>query len=81
MTNLVVLISGNGSNLQAILDAARAGTLPARVCAVVSNRRDAYGLVRAHEAGVPTEYHPFKPYREAGRDQFSQLEVILASML
>ncbi|MFZ2423915.1 MAG: formyltransferase family protein, partial [Anaerolineae bacterium] len=41
MARLVVLISGSGSNLQALLDACQDGRLPARVAAVVSNRRDA----------------------------------------
>lgn len=49
---LVILISGNGSNLQAILDACENGTLPAQVVAVISNRAEAYGLVRANTAGV-----------------------------
>jgi formyltetrahydrofolate-dependent phosphoribosylglycinamide formyltransferase len=66
---LVVLISGSGSNLQALLDAAAAATLPAEVVGVVSNRKDAYGLVRAREAGVPTVYFPYKPYRESGRSR------------
>ena len=48
----VVLISGNGSNLQAILDACESGELPASVVCVVSNQADAYGLVRAKNAGV-----------------------------
>lgn len=52
-SNLVVLISGNGSNLQAILDACGAGELKARVVAVISNRADAFGLERARRAGVP----------------------------
>lgn len=64
---LAVLISGNGSNLQAILDAIRARMLDAQVVVVVSNRKDAYGLQRAEAAGVPTRYHPLKPYREADR--------------
>jgi formyltetrahydrofolate-dependent phosphoribosylglycinamide formyltransferase len=51
--NLVVLVSGYGSNLQAILDAVQLGVLPARVCAVISNKADAYGLERASLAGVP----------------------------
>ena len=51
---LVVLISGSGTNLQAILDACASGALPAQVVAVVSNRADAYGLQRAAQAGVPT---------------------------
>ena len=50
---LVVLISGNGSNLQAILDNIARGTLPARVAAVISDRADAFGLTRAARAGVP----------------------------
>lgn len=50
---LAVLISGEGSNLQAILDACRNGYLNAAVCAVVSNRAEAHGLRRALEAGAP----------------------------
>lgn len=50
---IVVLISGSGSNLQAILDACAQGDLPAQVAAVISNRSDAYGLTRAAAAGVP----------------------------
>ncbi len=49
---LVVLISGNGSNLQAILDACVSVELPASVVCVISNKADAYGLVRAKNAGV-----------------------------
>ncbi len=51
-TRLVVLISGNGSNLQAILDACASGELPASVVTVISNKPDAYGLTRARNAGV-----------------------------
>jgi phosphoribosylglycinamide formyltransferase 1 len=51
---LVVLISGNGSNLQAILDACRDGILNAAVRVVISNRSAAYGLERARNAGVLT---------------------------
>ncbi len=65
--NLAVLASGNGSNLQAILDACTAKTLAARVVFVVSNRRDARALDRAEIAGVPTLYHPLKWYTETGR--------------
>jgi phosphoribosylglycinamide formyltransferase-1 len=53
---IVVLISGSGSNLQAVLDACRIGTIAADVVGVVSNKVDAYGLVRAEEAGVDTEH-------------------------
>lgn len=51
---IVILISGNGSNLQAIIDAIRAG-LPAEIRAVISNNPQAYGLSRAREAGIPAE--------------------------
>ena len=51
---LVVLISGHGSNLQAILDRIAAGSLPAEVRAVISDRADAPGLERARKAGVTT---------------------------
>lgn len=51
---IAVCISGSGSNLQAIIDAIEAGTLPARITLVVSNRADAYGLTRARRSGLPT---------------------------
>jgi phosphoribosylglycinamide formyltransferase 1 len=53
MKRLVVLISGTGSNLQAILDACARNVLPASVVAVISNNSNAYGLTRARDAGVP----------------------------
>ena len=67
MKNLVVLISGHGRNLQALIDHCAAGTIPARVAAVVSNRADAYGLERARAAGIATEVVPHGDYptREA----------------
>jgi formyltetrahydrofolate-dependent phosphoribosylglycinamide formyltransferase len=52
---LVGLISGTGSNLQAILDACATGQLNAQIVAVVSNKADAYGLERARRADVATE--------------------------
>jgi phosphoribosylglycinamide formyltransferase-1 len=53
---VAVLISGEGSNLQALLDAARAGSLGAEIVAVVSNRSGARGLERARAAGVPARH-------------------------
>ena len=50
---LVVLISGHGSNLQAILDACTSGELNAAVVAVISNRSEAFGLERARQTGIP----------------------------
>jgi len=51
---LVVLISGNGTNLQAIIDACTTRKLPAKVAAVISNEPAAYGLQRARDARIPT---------------------------
>lgn len=53
--NVVVLISGSGSNLQAIIDGIAGGHIPARISAVIANRADAYGLVRAQNAGIATQ--------------------------
>ena len=55
---LVVLVSGSGTLLQALLDAQAAGALAAEVVAVGSDRADAYGLIRAEQAGVPGFVHP-----------------------
>jgi phosphoribosylglycinamide formyltransferase-1 len=59
---LVVLISGRGSNLQAIMEAIARGALPAEIRAVISNRPDAYGLERARQAGIPTEVLDHEEY-------------------
>ncbi len=62
-----VLISGGGTNLQSIIDAIEAKQLDARIEVVLSNRADAYGLVRAKNHGIPTEVldHKEFPSREA----------------
>lgn len=66
---LVVLISGSGSNLQAIMDAIDIGHLKASIVAVVSNRKNAYGLERAEKAGIDRVYFPLKPYKDAGKSR------------
>jgi len=68
---LVVLISGSGSNLQAILDACRSGDLAAGVVAVFSNKREAYGLERARTAGVPAI--AIAKLKETGRLEYDEL--------
>ena len=64
---LGVLISGSGSNLQAIIDAIEAKRLDAVIQVVISNREDAFGLVRARKHNIPTEIvdHRKFPSREA----------------
>jgi formyltetrahydrofolate-dependent phosphoribosylglycinamide formyltransferase len=77
---LVVLISGNGSNLQAILDACAGNELPAAVVAVISNKPDAYGLARARSAGVPAMAFP-KADGESRRDYDSRLAAYVSTCL
>ena len=65
---LVVLVSGYGSNLQAILDACASGELPAQVVAVISNKSEAYGLERARQFGAAAVAYPKS--REQDRSQY-----------
>src|SRR5215510_11895027 len=55
-SRLVILISVNGSNLQAILDACASGELAASVVSVISNKAGTYGLTRAQNAGIEAMY-------------------------
>jgi phosphoribosylglycinamide formyltransferase-1 len=71
---LGVLVSGTGSNLQAILDAIAAGTLNARVCLVISNRANVQALDRARAAGVPALTIPHRDF--ATREAFDQALVL-----
>lgn len=75
---LVILISGKGSNLQAILDACASGGLNAQVVAVISNRRDAFGLERARRANVAAIVKP-KPKEQARHVYDAELVELVAS--
>ena len=56
MTNVGILVSGGGTNLQAIIDAVAAGKLPlCRLCVVISSKKTAYAITRAEEAGIAVE--------------------------
>jgi phosphoribosylglycinamide formyltransferase-1 len=77
-SRLVVLISGNGSNLQAILDACSSGELPASVVCVISNKADAYGLARAKKAGVEAIHFP-KQADESRNEYDARLADLVAS--
>ncbi|WP_299021735.1 phosphoribosylglycinamide formyltransferase [uncultured Photobacterium sp.] len=91
MKNIVVLISGNGSNLQAIIDACQAGIINnARVAAVISNKADAYGLERAREADIETvslaasDYNDRESYDQALAEQIDSFNpdlIILAGFM
>lgn len=70
MINIVVLISGSGTNLQALIDAHQQGELPVNIAAVISNRPQAYGLERARQAGIETLVLDHTGF--ASREQFDQ---------
>ncbi len=87
---LVVLISGRGSNLQAIIDACASGKINGKVVAVISNRPDADGIQRAKKADIPVEVldHTAFPDRESFDhalmqliDSFSPDAVLLAGFM
>lgn len=65
---VVVLISGSGSNLQALIDGANNGELPIEIAAVISNRPDVFGLTRAKDAGIVTQVLDHKGF--ASRETF-----------
>ena len=74
--NVVVLLSGTGSNLQALIDSIQAGDNPARIAAVISNRADAFGLQRAQDAGIDARVLQHQGFE--GREAFDAalIEVI-----
>jgi phosphoribosylglycinamide formyltransferase-1 len=87
---VVVLISGSGSNLQALIDSIAAGENPATIAAVISNRSDAYGLQRAQAAGISTLVLDHKAFSDrvafdqalaAAIDGFEPQLVVLAGFM
>lgn len=74
MLNIAVLVSGGGTNLQALLDAQKGGALHSgRIALVLSNKEDAYALTRARDAGVTAEALP----KEAGESPAAYGERLL----
>ena len=74
-----ILISGRGSNMDALIDAARAPDFPAEIALVLSNRPDAPGLARAKGLGLATAAVDHKIY--AGREEFERSMQILLDTL
>ena len=68
MKNIVVLISGNGSNLQAVIDACENQSIDGKISAVFSNKADAYGLERATQSGI--DAHSVNPKEFESRELF-----------
>ena len=67
MKRIAVLISGGGSNLQALIDAIASSMLPAEIVLVLANRANAFGLERARKAGIATRVLPLRGWLEASR--------------
>ncbi len=71
MKKIAVLISGSGTNLQSIIDSVESGFLSdLEICAVVSNKEEAYGLTRARSRGIPTEVLRHGDF--SGRENFEK---------
>ena len=79
-SRLVVLISGSGSNLQAILDACASGELDATVVSVISNKAEAFGLIRAKNAGIESTHFP-KLENESRNEYDARLAVYVSACL
>ena len=62
MVNIGVLISGGGTNLQALIDGVNSGTIKGKIRVVISNRKDAYGLERARKANIESIFIDPKGY-------------------
>ncbi len=67
---IAVLISGSGTNLQALIDLCKEENIPAEITLVISNKADAYGLVRAQNSNIKTEVISHKDYKN--RAEFDQ---------
>jgi len=90
MKNIVILISGRGSNMEAIVRAQQAEGWPARIAAVISNKPDAGGLAFAQSYGIPTAVVPNKEFPtraafdaalQATIDRFAPDLVVLAGFM
>lgn len=76
LKRLVVMISGGGSNLQALMDAIESGEIAGEIVGVISSRKDAYGLVRAQEAKISTHVIERKAFKKAEDFDTANLEAI-----
>ncbi len=85
-----ILISGSGTNLQSFIDRVTVGELALDLCVVFSNKPDAYGLVRAEKAGIPTaciehgDYPDRESFDRAVIDKLDPLEpelIVLAGFM
>ena len=76
MSRVAILISGNGTNLQAFIDAVGAGALDIHLAVVLSNQPDAFGLSRARDAGIPTECVQTEDYPDRESFDLAMIETL-----
>jgi len=76
MKKIAVLISGGGSNLQSIIDAAEAGYIKVRIEVVLSNKEDAYGLTRARNHGIPAQVIRHSDYKSREDYETKLIEIL-----
>jgi phosphoribosylglycinamide formyltransferase-1 len=76
---VAVLISGSGSNLQALIDACAKHDMQAEIVTVISNKADAFGLNRAQKAGIPTTVISHKDYKDRATFDAALHDVLIAS--
>jgi phosphoribosylglycinamide formyltransferase-1 len=76
---IAVLISGRGSNLQALIDAQASGRLGATIAIVVSNKPDAAGLTKAQDAGIPTRVVNHKDFADRAAFEHALVDVLRAA--
>ncbi|MBW4055127.1 MAG: phosphoribosylglycinamide formyltransferase [Proteobacteria bacterium] len=73
---LAVLVSGSGTNLQAIIDRIEAGELNAKIVCVISNKADAYALTRASKHGIPVVVHENTAFPERRAYDAATVEIL-----
>jgi len=90
LPKIVILISGSGSNLQAIIDQIQQGHIKCEIACVISNKADAYGLERAKQAGIATQVidhkqfdsrESFDAHLQSHIDQYQPTLVVLAGFM
>jgi phosphoribosylglycinamide formyltransferase-1 len=77
MKKIAVLVSGGGTNLQAIIDAKSRGEISGQLALVVSSKPDAYALERAKKAGIATEILPRKEYKDVHEYSMAMRNVLI----
>lgn len=79
MLNIAVLVSGGGTNLQALIEAVKDGRIDGRITAVISSKDGVFALERAKKAGIPTSVIERRSFKDDADYERAQLEALKAS--